>query len=246
MSCKKHLNIFLSIIIIQLAPTFFSCDNGNNNIIKFPRNIKIKNTVQTLGIIATEIDSSYFIPSDNTIVPIKDNAKLIEDCISVDLFDYGTAYINVFNNAGNHSVVYITLWETNSEIPKIGTNNSNNYEQGFSIYSGEYFNMDIEKAVDINIFNGNWQGIFENGYLIEEIVLQNGEFTITKNNYNFYRGTYYTTEKKIYFRRYKIWEGSSWNDMAEQTDIKRYILESNRIKLFDSSEMNNEKIYERK
>jgi hypothetical protein len=207
------------------------CEISTSNVVKFPRTFKIQNSIEALGIVATKIDYSGF-SSSNTV----HNVTLQEENILFVVPDYGTGFLRVSDNTNNHSLITITLLKIESDNALIGEYSP--YIIGFSIFGGEVYYSNIDKAVDKSLFNGSWTGVFENGYLTENIIFQDGEFTVLRNNYNFYKGIYYATERRLYLIRNKMWDGESWIDMAESDIGEIYVLEENKLILKRSSSTN--------
>ena len=230
-------SIIMWIIIMESFFILTSCDTSSStqSVEYFPRSFKILNSVEALGIIATKIHLSSS-PPDN-----RNNATIEEDSIFLVFDGYGVGYLDITDDANNHSRIFITLLKYLSGGPTIGEYSK--YIREFHIFSGEYYSSWIEKAVEKNLFNGTWNGNFENGYLTEKIIFQNGEYTIIRNNYNFYKGIYYTTEKIISFTRNKLWDGTSWIDMQEIANIEEYTLEGNKLTLMGTSSNRKESIY---
>jgi len=204
---KKNIyrfsKVFLLFFVLNFVFVLYSCDNstGSN---RFPVTISIPNTIEELGLIATK-----FYKSANSDVF---EAKIDDGYIVVNLLQYGTAVITLNDERGNLAIIVLIL--------------NLSFEGN---YYHEYFYKQIMKAVDIDIFNGIWFGVFEDGYLSEEIQFESGEFTIKKNNNYFYKGKYYATENRLYFVRKQLWDDAIWKDMEDKTDSKKYHLEENRL-----------------
>ena len=243
---SKILPLFVAIIVTVML---FSCDLGSDQDECELLIVKVNNSVEALGMVATKINDSLSIG----------NATIDDEYITIIFDDYGTAYINLSDDLNGSSIIIASLLKyTGASQPKIDIDSNTleyisisrsihgkpaNSSSG-TVAFAEYLHVNIDRSVDVKTLNGTWRGIFENGYLIEEYIFQDGVFTIKMNNNNFYQGNYSVTGKNIYLLRNSMWNGSQWLEMQETREVKRYSLELDLLKLKALSN-EEENIYER-